>query len=109
MKTSITNEVQLKKSKLQAKKEHLEALLSKRARLDYEIRLLKKSLSKTSRAASKTLTERFEEIYNQEFELYESVYSRVPQSVERAHPGISDAIEDFNEICVDIQELVRET
>lgn len=108
---NITNEIQLKRSKLESKRNHLEALLSKRARLDYEIKVLKKSLNKSAHSTEKSVKEQIDFMLKEKDIVLES---GTPCSLNYLLEQVSgeeipSEISKLDEVLIDVYELTSRT
>lgn len=107
---SITTDIQLQKSKLNSKREHLEALLSKRARIDYEIKVLKQSLRRSARKSEKQLSEQFKNLTKDQKPVLESNGPLALRLLlEQVDPDLPSQINELDDLYADIVEILERT
>lgn len=107
---SITTEIQLQKSKLKSKREHLEALLSKRARIDYEIKVLKNSLRLSTRKSEKQLSESIKNLAKDKEPVLESSGPlALKLLLEQVDPDLPSEINEMDDLYADIAEILERT
>lgn len=102
------DEIQVRRLKLKAQKEHLEALLNKRSRLDYEIRLLKKRLHDSQKSGLKYLGQTYK---NEGLGVKEDAYTFVREEafMSQVSSELFEELELFDAELVDLVEVLQRT